>query len=651
MRKPLILLVLLLLPLAMAYTPNPGHSASEIGGGTFAAGNFIFPSNVTIDGTLNATTRICLAGSCQTTWPSGGGSGGGWTNTSALVSLVSSANNLSAGAFFVDNTNSFVGINTSSPTTALFVNGVLTINGSIVSSGGNARGANAVDLQTDRNGATQVASGNQSVVGGGMRNTASAAQSTVSGGYQNTASNAGASIGGGSQNIASGVTSTVAGGNKNNATGYETFIGGGNQNLANNDYAVVAGGSGNTAGQDAFVGGGSGNTASGYYGTILGGNANTASGYYSSVPGGLGLTAQGYAQAVIGRYNTLQGTGNSYVAGDQAFIIGNGTNSSNRDTSFYIEHNGALFTRGNISVNVNAPSGYAAYFKNDGNNSNRYGIQISAGAYNGSGTTYYLNALTANGTQVGYIANNGTFQLYTVSDQRLKTGIQNSGINGLTRIQGLNVVDFSWKDRPKAGVQHGFLAQNVQTTIPEAVATSPDGHLAVSYTAMVPTIVKALQQQQAEIDSLQKGKPIGVASATDLYNSTELLSGGDLVALDTTNAGDVVKANNTDDPIIGIVTGPAQSGGYPVATTGKAYMRVSTVNGNISIGDRIGISSTPGVGAKATASGEVIGRALQPATSDSTIEVLIQPEYYNAPVQLSGGTVTNSAQGLVVTLQ
>jgi len=53
--------------------------------------------------------------------------------------------------------------------------------------GGNARGANAVDLQTSRTVATQVASGNQSAVHGGNANTASGIGATVAGGNTNTA--------------------------------------------------------------------------------------------------------------------------------------------------------------------------------------------------------------------------------------------------------------------------------------------------------------------------------------------------------------------------------------------------------------------------------------------------------------------------------
>ena len=48
--------------------------------------------------------------------------------------------------------------------------------------GGNARGANAVDWQTSRNAANQVASGSQSVIVGGQNNQTNQSYSNISGG-------------------------------------------------------------------------------------------------------------------------------------------------------------------------------------------------------------------------------------------------------------------------------------------------------------------------------------------------------------------------------------------------------------------------------------------------------------------------------------
>jgi len=77
--------------------------------------------------------------------------------------------------------------------------------------GGNARGDNAVDLQMSRGSITQVASGSQAVLLGGRNNTASGARSTVSG-DGNTASNGNTTAIGGGSNLAEATNSAIIGG-------------------------------------------------------------------------------------------------------------------------------------------------------------------------------------------------------------------------------------------------------------------------------------------------------------------------------------------------------------------------------------------------------------------------------------------------------
>jgi hypothetical protein len=77
--------------------------------------------------------------------------------------------------------------------------------------GGNKRGTNAVDFQMSRNSASQVASGNNSVVASGQNNTAQGPQSVVVGGRNNSATGPYSSVLGGDSNAASGYWSTALG--------------------------------------------------------------------------------------------------------------------------------------------------------------------------------------------------------------------------------------------------------------------------------------------------------------------------------------------------------------------------------------------------------------------------------------------------------
>jgi hypothetical protein len=108
--------------------------------------------------------------------------------------------------------------------------------------GGNARGQGAVDLQSVRSAATQVASGNYSVIGGGQDNTGSGSYATVGGGYANTGSGSYATVGGGIYNTASGQYATVGGGYVNIASGSYATVVGGYQDTARGWYATVVGG-------------------------------------------------------------------------------------------------------------------------------------------------------------------------------------------------------------------------------------------------------------------------------------------------------------------------------------------------------------------------------------------------------------------------
>ena len=103
--------------------------------------------------------------------------------------------------------------------------GRLRIGQALQSTGGNNRGANAVDLQVARvsTSPSQVASGPTSVISGGQNNTASGELSVIAGGSGSTASARGSAVGGGENNEASGLFATIPGGRNNVASGENSF--------------------------------------------------------------------------------------------------------------------------------------------------------------------------------------------------------------------------------------------------------------------------------------------------------------------------------------------------------------------------------------------------------------------------------------------
>jgi hypothetical protein len=182
---------------------------------------------------------------------------------------------------------------------------------SIQREGGDPRGLHAVDLQSARSAATEVASGDYSVIGGGRDNTADFDYATVGGGFSNyvadsadgeyatvgggtfnsvTDSSEYATIGGGYSNYVGGDYATIGGGYSNYVGGEYTTVGGGRYNYAYGEYTTVGGGWDNGAGgQYTTVGGGRDNYAYGEYTTVGGGWDNGAGGDFSAIPGGYNL--------------------------------------------------------------------------------------------------------------------------------------------------------------------------------------------------------------------------------------------------------------------------------------------------------------------------------------------------------------------------
>jgi hypothetical protein len=203
--------------------------------------------------------------------------------------------------------------------------------------GGNARGANAVDWQTIRGSAVQVAAGGSSVVSGGQNNRAGSPWATVGGGYSHTAS---------------GQFSGVLSGYANNATGQSSFVGAGESNTASGYDSAVVAGSGNTAaGYFNFIGNGyfnSGTSASAVTTqsatmngttavTLAASNANIKVGQYIS---GTSIGTDTYVSAISGTSLTLSKVASGSSTSTLSFytphgvVVGGGNNTATGSYSF-----------------------------------------------------------------------------------------------------------------------------------------------------------------------------------------------------------------------------------------------------------------------------------------------------------------------------
>jgi len=319
--------------------------------------------------------------------------------------------------------------------------------------GGNARGANAVDWQTSRTNAANVASGSYSTLGGGANNTVSGTYASILAGQLNTSAGYYNVIGGGYTNsgtLGSAVTTqsatmngttavTLSGSNASikvsqyitgtsiaNDT-YVAAISGTSLTLSKNasgsstntlsfytPHGVVVGGGNNQAtGAYSFIGGGGDagtaanrNVASGDWSFVGGGNKNTASGILSTVAGGLNNTASGEASFVGGGgdYGNFGYGGNTASGLSSGVLAGYGNQASAAHSS--------VLAGGNNQASGNYSAILAGYY-----NTTRgiTGVVAFAGRNNISATNgqsqseqFVLTVQTTNATATELLSDNAS---------------------------------------------------------------------------------------------------------------------------------------------------------------------------------------------------------------------------------------------------
>jgi hypothetical protein len=339
------------------YVNNTAESGSNVGsdfairrytdGGTLGGTPFFIKrstGNVGINNTTPATTLDV----------------NGTANIAERLTIEADSTATTQSTAVIQNTTTNSGI-------ALVPNGTGAITADIpdgTATGGNARGANAVDLQMLRSAANQVAGGVYSVISGGRENLIYAGPN----GYS--------FIGGGQNNINGyGGHSVIVGGLNNTAT--QPF------GMGASSYHFIGGGFGNTTSSlFSTISGGQSNTAStGTHATVVGGQSNVSSGAHS-VSGGFTNTASGNESTAFGRSNIVSGSNGSFAGGQQnnvsgafnaAFCSANGVSGS---------RNFAAGGSNSVSGNDNAAFGFsnsvsgtlASFAVGNGNNSSNYGF-------------------------------------------------------------------------------------------------------------------------------------------------------------------------------------------------------------------------------------------------------------------------------------
>ncbi len=150
---------------------------------------------------------------------------------------------------------------------------------------------------------------------------------------------------------------------------------------------------------------------------------------------------------------------------------------------------------------------YIAKFENTGNGVNTDGILIKLGVTGNPGTSNnFIQFSDADTVDLGAIEGNGAggISFFSASDERLKENIRETryGLKDLAQIQ---VSDFNFIGSNVWTT--GFIAQQLYGVYPLAVSVGGEDELKepwkVSHSSLAPLLVKAIQEQQSQIEELQ----------------------------------------------------------------------------------------------------------------------------------------------------
>jgi hypothetical protein len=232
------------------------------------------------------------------------------------------------------------------------------------------------------------------------------------------------------------------------------------------------------------------------YSTTASGSASTALGYSTTASGsastalGINTTASGPASTAMGNDTTASGWIST--------AMGNNAQATNDYSFVWADGQGGPFTSTtNNEFSVRAGGGVR--FVTGGG-----GLTVAASGNVGIGTTTPLYTLQVNGSVAGTSAYNN------LSDARLKQDVQPIG-NALAIVEALRGVTYNWNQAVDPSLKlddrnHvGFLAQEVEKVLPQAVSTANDARQtkSVAYSEVIPVLNEAIKQQQTQIETLQ----------------------------------------------------------------------------------------------------------------------------------------------------
>lgn len=251
-------------------------------------------------------------------------------------------------------------------------------------------------------------------------------------------------------------------------------------------------------------------------------NVNPNSGNNNGIHGNSGYIAyqDNLNNCVVGDYS-VNAHDTWIQSGRNVIIAPNGANATSPNVANSLTFNsGGQFLFGTNSTNPligygapkfcaynNSSQDGAAIIATNGNNTLNVGkVAPNANGSGCSGTFIAFVGAGSTGTaSYGSVSVNGSGVAYNqTSDARMKEDVV-SITNGLEKVKALNPVSFKWVNSDASSI--GFIAQEAELVVPEAVTAPNDDHpsnqfYSMDYSKIVPLLSAAIKEQQVIIDAL-----------------------------------------------------------------------------------------------------------------------------------------------------
>ncbi len=294
---------------------------------------------------------------------------------------------------------------------------------------------------------------------------------------------------------------------------------------------------------------GTANRVMGIYGTGIG-YLNKVYGQYA-IAAGKELEAKAFGSFVVGALNEAEGDSSRWVQTDPLFVVGNGYRqypATIRRNAFVVYKNGNAYVQGNLGIGTKDPKSllhvasagnmgeilvtptalnqssriflgenpsgdFGMTIQYDGNsnqlkifgevNDSEYGPWLLVNRNDGEiRMPQVYNDIVGSNNKALYIDDQGKIG-YLSSSRRYKRAIRPMEDPGW--LYRLRPVNFVYKDDPRGRMQYGLIAEEVAKVNPLFVSYDGKGRPeTVAYDKLITPMLKALQEQQAEIERLKR---------------------------------------------------------------------------------------------------------------------------------------------------